>query len=272
MKKFLLSMMAVALVSSVNAQVYQADDDVEFGAWTPYDVDGDTYNWGATDLTGSGTPLEPQAGCLISNSWVTAGPLTPDNLTVSPVINLTGSIGATLTWGAGSVETTASAWYEEHYAVYVVTNPAAIIAGTYPTPVFEGTLTAGEVMQTQTIDITTIAAGQATVYLVFRHFNCTDENFIVVDDLKLFGDYASVEENQLQVSVYPNPAVEVLNISMNTPATSISIYSLDGQLVTNELINATTASINVSALTPGVYLYEVTTQDGLKSRNTFVKN
>lgn len=274
MKKILLSIAAIAALTSTQAQIYTANDATALGAWTFVDIDGDTYNFSMQDLTSGGSPLASQGATLLSNSWVSAGggtALTPNNIAVSPVINCSAALEVTLDFKAGSIETTASGWYEEHYAVYVVTNTAALIMGTFPTPVLETTLTAGEVMQPQSLDITAVAAGQATVYVVIRHFNCTDENFIVFDDFVVTGQFASVDENQIEMSVFPNPTTETLNFTMNAVAESISIYSVDGQLVSNELINATTASIDVTGLTEGVYFYEVTTTEGLKSRSTFVK-
>lgn len=275
MKKTLLSLSAIlAFAVGANAQIYTANNAAAFGSWTFLDVDGDTYNWTAVDLTSGGSALASQGECILSNSWVSAGGgtvLTPNNLAVSPVINCSTAAGVTLQFKAGSIEATSSGFFEEHYAVYVVTNTAAILAGTYPTPVYEGTLAAGEVMETQTINITSQAAGQASVYLVVRHFNCTDENFIVIDDITVTGQFASVEENKLTVSVYPNPAVDVLNLSFNSQVQHVTIYSVSGQVISTVAVNALTAKVDVSALAPGVYFYEAVTSEGVRARNTFVK-
>lgn len=271
MKKILLSITAVLTLGAVNAQVYTANDTVAFQAWTSVDLDADGNEWIVADLTGAGTSLDAQGGCAISASWIGSGPLTPDNVFASPVIDMSAATGGSITWGAGNVETTASGWFEEHYACYIVTNLATVLTGTFPTPIFEGTLTAGEVMETQTIDISAEVAGQATVYVVFRHFNCTDENFLIIDDVAVTGNFASTDDNELSVSTFPNPAVDVLNINLNQNAQTISIYSLDGQLISTEEVNTNTVSINVADLAPGVYLYEAITADGTRARNTFVK-
>lgn len=275
MKKTLLSISAMlAFAIGANAQIYSANNAAGFATWTFLDVDNDTYNWTAVDLTTGGSALASQGECILSNSWIGPGagtPLTPNNLAISPLINCSAADGVTLQFGAGSIEATTSGFYEEHYAVYVVTNTAAIIAGTFPTPVYEGTLAAGEVMETQTINITSQAAGQSTVYLVIRHFNCTDENFMIIDDLVVSGQFASVEENNLAVSVYPNPAVDVLNLSFNSQVQHVTIYSLSGQVISTVSVNALTAKVDVSVLAPGVYFYEAVTSEGVRARNTFVK-
>ncbi len=270
MKKILLSITAVFAFAAVNAQVYSANDTTAFQAWTSVDLDGDGNEWNVIDLTGAGTALDGQGGCAISNSWISSGALTPDNVFASPVIDLSGATGATLNFGAGNVETTNN-WWEEHYAVYIVTDLATILTGTFPTPVYETTLPAGGVMQTESIDISAEAAGQATVYIVFRHFNCTDMNFLIIDDLEVNGAFASTDGEELTVSTFPNPATDILNIKLNQNAETVSIYSLDGQLVSTEEVNSSNISLNVAHLAAGTYFYEVTTNEGTRARNTFVK-
>lgn len=273
MKKILLSVAAIAIFGSVNAQVYTATDSVDFAGWNFVDLDADGHNWSAMEWAGSGSWYEAAGGAMNSYSYdnATASPLTPDNLAVSPVIDLTGSVGVTLTWSAGTGETTASGWHEEHYAVYVVTDFAPLLLGTYPTPVFETTLADGETLYNESVDITAQAAGSATVYVVFRHFNCTDEFTLMVDDVNVYGAFASTDENELTVTTFPNPATDVLNISLNQPANNVAVYSMDGQMIINEQVNSTTVTVDVAGLTAGMYLYEVTTADGLRSRSTFVK-
>lgn len=276
MKKILLSIAAVAAITGVNAQIYSANDAAGFATWTFYDLDGDTYNFAAGDLTGAGTVLDAQGPCLISNSWVSAGggtPLTPNNIAVSPVIDCSAAVGVTVVVKAGNVETTASGWFEEHYAIYVVNGAqlAAAITGTFPTAAYEGTLAAGEVMETQTLNVTSSAAGQSSVYIILRHFNCTDENFILFDDIVVTGQFASVDENSLTASAYPNPTTDVLNLSFNSQVQVVNIYALNGEIISTIEVNALTSTFDVSTLAPGVYFYEAVTSEGTRARNTFVK-
>jgi len=274
MKKILLSAVALLSLTAVNAQVdvYTANDSAAFSMWTAVDLDGDGFNFSAIDLTGTTSSLSTQGGCAISNSWLT-NPLTPDNLFSSPVQDLSNVATVSLSWAAGNPETTASGWFEEYYAVYVVNNLTAILAGTFPTPVYEGVLAAGEVMEQHSYDVTTQAAGQSTVYVVVRHFNCTDENYLVFDDVKLTATaYVGTEEQSLEVlSAYPNPTTDVLNITLNENATSVSILGLDGKLISTDIVNSNIVTLNVAELAAGVYFYEVITAEGDKVRNKFIK-
>lgn len=275
MKKILLSVAALAAFGAT-AQVYTCNDAAEFSNWTSYNNDTDTLEWFVVDLSAGTTALASQGECAISNSWTSAGggtALTPDNLLVSPAIDLTNSVSVTLDWGCGSPETTASGWYEEYYACYVVTaaDLPGIIGGTYPTAIHEGALTAGEVMETQSIDISTQAAGQSAVHIVYRHFNCTDENYIALDDISVTADFASIDETELTASVFPNPANEVLNFSLTAPADVVTIYSLDGKVLVTNTVNALTGAVDVADLANGTYIYEFKTAEGNVTRDTFVK-
>ena len=79
------------------------------------------------------------------------------------------------------------------------------------------------------------------------------------------------EESAMKVNVYPNPVSTVLNVNTTGVATSVSILSLDGKVLSNTVMNGTSASVDVANLTAGVYLYEIVAEDGSLVRNTFVK-
>jgi hypothetical protein len=185
MKKILLFVGIVLTAGWANAQLLTANTQAQFATWSAVDVDGDGENWAAIDLTAAGTVLDAQGGCAISHSWDgTAGILTPDNLFATPPLNLTGFTSIDINFSIGSVETTASGWYEEYIEVYVVTTVADALTAT---AIMGGILPAGGVMLPQTVN-STLFAGSPAVYVVFRHFNCTDENYIVLDDVTITGN------------------------------------------------------------------------------------
>lgn len=279
MKKILLSAVALMSLTAATSQVYTANDSVAFASWTSVDIDGDGSEWRAGDLTGSGLTLETQGGCALSNSWISTGALTPDNIFISPVIDMSSFSAGNLSWAAGSVEATADGWHEEHYAVYLITNStdlAGLSLGNFPAPIFEGTLTAGSVMEAQSFGVDAAISGQSSVNIVVRHFDCTDENFIVFDDVELTGSTGGgsngVNESSLEVlNSYPNPATDVLNITLNEVVSTVSILSLDGKVISTENVNANTTTLNVANLSTGIYFYEVVTTGGDKLIKKFVK-
>lgn len=78
---------------------------------------------------------------------------------------------------------------------------------------------------------------------------------------------AGVIELSSNLKVYPNPANDVLNISANGEISNVVISTLDGKVV--QTTNDT--SVDVSNLTSGMYIYQVTV-NGKVSTGNFVKN
>jgi len=60
---------------------------------------------------------------------------------------------------------------------------------------------------------------------------------------------------QTQVSIFPNPATNVLNVK-STIAVAIAVYNLNGALVASQDA-ATEASVNIAALPAGFYIYHL---------------
>jgi hypothetical protein len=79
------------------------------------------------------------------------------------------------------------------------------------------------------------------------------------------------EKSALSAKTYPNPATDVLNIQLNTNASSVSILGLDGKVISTEKVNSNDVSVNVANLVSGMYVYEVTSASGEVIRNSFVK-
>ena len=77
----------------------------------------------------------------------------------------------------------------------------------------------------------------------------------------------SLDENTVVSSVYPNPANDELNFKVNGEITSITINTLDGKVVKN----STSLTVDVSALSPGMYIYHVNVGGKIAAGN-FVKN
>ena len=241
MIKTLLPALAMVVGTTAFAQTHFSDDfnDVNLTGWSSTDNDSDAPPasgtnfdiWYAADMSASFSQLG--AGSAVSRSWASNVVYSPNNFLVSPAINLTSAsaTGLSLMWQVGSIESTASTWYQEHYAVYVSTSntPATMIA---TAPVYEETLPAGETVFSRTVDLSSYA-GQ-TVYVLFRHYNCTDENALILDNVvvkNLQANDASVDGVVLnrysQISTNNTLAVSVKNEGSNA-ITSVQINWNDG--------------------------------------------
>jgi len=163
--------------------------------WTTIDADGDGYNWVLTNQMaayGYSSNNDGHYGTvgMTSGSYHgSVGPLTPDNYLVTPKVNLVQ--GSTFSFWACAQDADFPA---EHFGVYVSDN------GTSGwTLVQEWTMTAkgasgnkGNGRDGNTRDIgnwyqytVDLSAYSGEKYIAIRHFNCSDEFFLEVDDILL---------------------------------------------------------------------------------------
>ncbi len=272
MKKLLLSAtLLVASFTSVNAQVFSEDWTAPQAGWQSTQVapDADTNFWGVASV--SSGALASQGNFAISESWIgTPAPngtaLTPNNFLISPVINTTALTGSlSLSFKVGSPETTASGFYEEYISVYV-TDGYNGLAAALASPVHSAVLAGGEQMYQFTYDISPML-GVDSLMLIFRHHNCTDENFIALDDI-MVSNTAGVAENTISSAVFPNPTNSMLNIEVAEEVASVEVLSTEGKVVAK----SATKNIDVADLRNGMYIYRVTTVSGNIGTGNFVKN
>jgi hypothetical protein len=94
---------------------------------------------------------------------------------------------------------------------------------------------------------------------------------IWVDNFELVTSNVSISLNEIASNAYPNPASDVLNISITEPMSSITVVGMDGRTVIATSVSGTETTVDVSKLVPGVYYYTVATENGNVTRNSFVK-
>jgi hypothetical protein len=77
-----------------------------------------------------------------------------------------------------------------------------------------------------------------------------------------------------KMAVYPNPASDVLNISIsnaNFKNSSISIYNVSGSELLNSTMNGASTQLNIEALSSGVYFVKVKNENGFDRTVKFIK-
>lgn len=269
MKKIFTLFAALFVVVAVNAQYVADFEDGTMQGWTTYDADADGFDWvlgseiggiylvDGASLAGTGHEDSQDMVCSGSYSNV-AGALTPDNYLISPKLAL-GS-GATLTFWVCAQDASYSA---EHYAVMVSTSGTS--AANFTT-VFEETFgaKAQTAWQQKTVNLGSYANQQ--VYIAIRHYNCTDEFILNVDDINVtnatVAGGSSIDETNSGVSVYPIPANNRVNVNANSNINNVEIYSISGQKVGDFTANGTTTAISTESLSNGMYLMKINTENG----------
>ncbi len=79
------------------------------------------------------------------------------------------------------------------------------------------------------------------------------------------GTLGTSEAKRQNLSVYPNPVVDVLNIDSDSKVSGVTVYDLTGKAVSSHTMAAQKNQINLSKLSPGVYVVTVQTEAGSKT-------
>ena len=163
--------------------------------WTTIDANSDGNTWGigfATAHTGNNGAYN------LSYIYNTDG-TTPNDYLVSPLLDLQGTLRVWLS-GYGNDR------YEEHFAIYVSTtgNTASDFTNTL---VGETTTTNSYVEYTADLNS---YAGQKG-YIAIRHFNCSDQYYLYVDDFGIYGSEDWVTVNNIGL-----PTTTLSNLSVGT--------------------------------------------------------
>ena len=241
------------------------ENEATLDCWIFVDADGDGYNWDPSYLrdlededTGLGYGHNGSYGMVASASWNSSvGALLPDNWLISPEINIPANYTTVgLSWYAKGQD---ASWAEEHYAVYVSTTGSNI--SNFTTTLYEGETT-GEWEQ-YSADLAAYA-GQ-NIRIAFRHYNITDKFWLDLDDISIWGS-VGIENHDMNISVYPNPANNVLNINANSNINRVEVYNMMGQMVGMYNVNDMNAQISTTALANGVYTVKITTENGMSTK------
>ena len=157
--------------------IYSFEDN-NIDGWTTIDADGDGYNWELSTISAYiGT------GCVQSSSYINGiGVLTPDNYIVSPQLTFN-SLSSVSFWACARDANYAA----DHFGVAVST-----MSNTDPadfTIIEEWTMTAKSEKALGywyqfTVDLSQLAGQMG--YVALRHFNCSDQYYIMVDEITLF--------------------------------------------------------------------------------------
>ena len=233
MKKTLLflTLFLMMLTFGANAQVPVFTEGFEGttlpSGWTIIDADQDGNNWEHISVQGDLSSGHTGTGAYASYSYEnsTYDALTPDNWLVTPAIALSGTSSLTY-WFI-----VAQGYPADHYGVYVSTTSATDTSAF--TLLFEETPTSANGTWTmRTVDLTNYAGN--TVYIAFRHFNCTDQLVLILDDITV---YSTSSESILMVTP---EAISFGSVGINTTSPVQTV-----QVVANNI--ATTVSASVTA-------------------------
>lgn len=113
------------------------------------------------------------------------------------------------------------------------------------------------------------------LYAYYGDLDCTsapanrkyEEN---VYDLHVYFSPTGVDENKVQVKVYPNPTNGVLTVEAEG-MTQVSVYNALGQCVLIKEVAENQMDLNLQGLVPGLYLLRVKTENGTDLRRITIE-
>jgi hypothetical protein len=113
------------------------------------------------------------------------------------------------------------------------------------------------------VNLSTQGYANQTVYVAF--VNITENGFkLFIDDIHAWKEdpVSVVENDEIILKIFPNPATEMINISSSQTLEMVEIYSMKGTL---EMV-ATTNLVDVRMLPAGVYTLRVITAKSATTR------
>jgi hypothetical protein len=113
-------------------------------------------------------------------------------------------------------------------------------------------------------DATNLSSGAYNAELIIN--NNDPENTQVVVDVMLDILVGIDEYDKTAVMIYPNPAVNFINIKSDHKIVSVELLNLMGQSISWKEVNNATHRISTADLKAGVYIIKVETENGVVSR------
>jgi hypothetical protein len=79
--------------------------------------------------------------------------------------------------------------------------------------------------------------------------------------------------NLKEVSIYPNPATDILNVDLGSVTQTIQVQFIDavGRTVKTESISGSHSQIDISDLNQGIYFISLSSADGVQRIEKLVK-
>ena len=259
----------------------QNDWDMTFGDWSVNDVDMQTtYGFTGIAFPGSGSPMayiafnpattdppmiddpeiQPYAGERFGASMASTAAPWNDDWMISPQLQL----------GDNSVFKLMAKSYTDQYGLEKY-NVGVSTSGMTPgdfTILNSGVIEAPVAWTEDTYDIS--AYDNQLVYVAVQ---CVSQDAFVfmIDDL-MVSSTVGIQENDLgNISIYPNPATNLVNIESDVQINSIQIINYTGQVVYNQHTSGNNVQVNTNDLSSGVYFVNISTSEGIATQKLLIK-
>lgn len=201
-------------------------NDASIEDWRVIDADGDFKNWKVSN--GVGVAGVDNTGCIYSESFDmnSNSALTPNNFIVTKGL-YTITENSTLSFDALPLD---PYYYDEYYGVVVSADGVNFIT------IWEHACTWEDAADWthQTIDLSEYAG--RNMYVGLRHFNCTNEYAIVIDNLELSNGTRSSRSNKIENLTVPAGVYYLVASATEQFSVNINTKSADGHDAVAEVV------------------------------------
>jgi hypothetical protein len=227
------------------------------GCWTNQQVAGNA-NWTFATGAGGGAITTAFQGTLNARFVSVSGTATPITRLVSPILNLTGLTTPQLKF---------------HYAQEVWDGDQNTLKVYYRVDQVSAWVELAHYtnnVATWTLTELNLPNPSATYQIAFEGIN-NYGRANVIDNVVVEENLSVVDLPTNQLTFYPNPVKDVLNLVNNTTIERVEIYNLLGQQVMHVRTNATQTSVQVGELAKGAYIVKAYA-DGAEHTFKIIKN
>ncbi|MDO5656404.1 MAG: T9SS type A sorting domain-containing protein [Flavobacteriaceae bacterium] len=256
---FLLAVLH-SMVSNAQSVIFSQDFETQdMAGWLSADNDGDGIVWELVlsseqaQAQGWGEDMTLMMGSFAYNLFPgQEAPLNPDNLLITPLIDLPENQPIYLSFKIG---TNVEFMNNHNFELYITEDFQDVETReeAFFTMNFEGISTAQDI----NLDISEFAG--SSVYLVFRHFDSEAQFVLLLDDILVTTENLSTIENQNHVfAVYPNPTTEFVQIRTHENIIHSQLFDASGRALRVQLIQN---KMNLSTLPAGLYMLKIKTEN-----------
>lgn len=137
------------------------------------------------------------------------------------------------------------------------------------TEIFKNENLTNQEWQKATISFEVAATGE--YFFSFYGFSDPSQGLLLVDDVAIDLSISVADIEKSNVSIYPNPATNLVNIKSIEDVENVKIYNMSGSLVYEESYQTNEINLETSSLTTGAYMLVLETKKETIRRKLIIK-
>ena len=109
-------------------------------------------------------------------------------------------------------------------------------------------------------------------YLGFNAYSDANQMYVFIDNVRISEAVLAVNQTKKEnLTIYPNPVKDILNLKNDSEISKISVYSLDGKLIRDKKVSSKETTINLLGISVGSYIGIIESTNGKKQTVKLIK-